>query len=59
MIIVCYIFLLCYVLYFDKLWFYEIVLRKKKKYCLDVKIKLSFFVGKGIFSFQFGIEMCQ
>lgn len=58
MIIVYYIFLLCYVLYIDKLWFYEIVLRKKR-YCLDVKIKLSFFVGKGIFSFQFGIEMCQ
>lgn len=30
MIIVYYIFLLCYVLYIDKLWFYEIVLRKKK-----------------------------
>lgn len=25
--------------------------KKKKKYGLDVKIKLSFFVGKGIFSF--------
>lgn len=59
MTIVYYILLLCYVLYIDKPWFHETVLRKKKKYCSDVKIKPSSLAGKGTFSFQFDTEMCQ
>lgn len=58
MTIVYYILLLCYVLYIDKPWFHETVLRKKK-YCSYVKIKPSSLAGKGTFSFQFGTEMCQ
>lgn len=35
------------------------LLKKKKKYGSDVKIKPSSLAGKGTFSFQFGTEMCQ